>query len=357
MQGFCTIGGNALIIFLDIMSLEMGKDFQVAFVDALTRSSAAVLIASHDALERMLTHDPAVPDNVLIEWLTALYLERKKRLYVMPIFVGQHAEVTGDSDSLGGKFFELFPVETVSVFKSMSKYTARSFAAAAAIASKSSSGSGNKCTMVQMLPDDITADATVRKAVELLKSAGKWEDGDEIDPPSSFFGLASFSVRAIVTKITACNGQFASDRSSVSDLLFKTSDDIKKILAGKELGTSSVEGCSPLLPPPPLHPPLTPSWPNAATAFPNTAAAVNPSSSDAVVSGGLDRAWAVLHTDAFVKPGRMLELHQFLVEEEFDSADDLATLLSDRYTHLLEKMTTFLTKKGEREFTVAMDRT
>ena len=165
LQGFCTIGGNALIIVLDIMSLEMGKDFQVAFVDALTRSSAAVLIASHDALERMLTHDPAVPDNVLIEWLTALYLERKKRLYVMPIFVGQHAEVTGDSDSLGGKFFELFPVETVSVFKSMSKYTARSFAAAAAIASKSSSGSGNKCTMVQMLPDDITADATVRKAV------------------------------------------------------------------------------------------------------------------------------------------------------------------------------------------------
>ena len=234
LQGL-TIGNppQALVIFLDIKSLEMGKDFQEAFVDALTRSSAAVLIASHDAIERMLTHDPAVEDNVMIEWLTSLYLLRKKRLYVMPIFIGQHAEVTGDS--LGGKFDELFPVETLSELKAMPAAT-RSFAAAVATASKS--GTGAKCTIVQMLPDDITADATVRKAVELLKIAGRWEDGDEIDPPSSVFGLKSFSVRTIVTAITKLNGQFASYQSSVADLLFKTSDEIKKILAGLELETT-----------------------------------------------------------------------------------------------------------------------
>ena len=355
LQGL-TIGNppQALVIFLDIKSLEMGKDFQEAFVDALTRSSVAVLIASHDAIERMLTHDPAVEDNVMIEWLTSLYLLRKKRLYVMPIFIGQHAEVTGDS--LGGKFDELFPVETLSELKAMPAAT-RSFAAAVATASKSSSGA--KCTIVQMLPDDITADATVRKAVELLKIAGKWEDGDEIDPPSSAFGLKSFSVRTIVTAITKLNGQLASYQSSVSDLLFKTSDEIKKILAGLELGTTPFVDNNAAVGNNDGKSGGGSSTGGSFSVINSTAAAAAPSSGNpsSPAISGLDRAWAVLHTDAFVKPGLLPELQQFLVEEEFDKADDLSTLLSDRYKHLLEKMTTFLTKKGEREFKVAMDRT
>ena len=123
----------------------------------------------------------------------------------------------------------------MNVFKSDNS---RSFAAAVATALKSVSDV--KCTMVEILPD-IDADATVRTAVELLKKAGKWVDGDAVDSPASF-GLNSFSVRSIVTAITRCNGQFASNHSSVSDLLFKTSNDIKKNLVDKERGTSFADG-------------------------------------------------------------------------------------------------------------------
>ena len=258
-----TLGENSrtLVIFQDIKSIEMGIDFQVKFSDALTRSSVAVLIASHDALERMLKHIPTVEDNVLIEWLCALYLENKIQLKVIPIFIGEHAEVTGDSDDLGINFFEKFPDEALSRFEDGKPLSAEelsvlkggkslsaeelsvlrppSFKEAVTLALKS--GAVAKKTIVQLLPD-IKADETVRQAVELLKKAEKWDDGDEIDPPSSAFGLTSLTVRTIVTAVTKLNGEFASYQSSESDLLFKTSSDVKKILAGLELVKSVAEG-------------------------------------------------------------------------------------------------------------------
>jgi hypothetical protein len=66
-------GNNRLIrVFLDTKVLEDGSDFQAAFAQSLQSSKVLVPILSVDALTRMLTHNPMVVDNVLLEWFLGL---------------------------------------------------------------------------------------------------------------------------------------------------------------------------------------------------------------------------------------------------------------------------------------------
>ena len=137
-----------LVAFLDRRSLELGKDFQESFVEALTRSTVVVPIVSHAALDRMVKHDPNAEDNVLVEWLCALFLLRHRgQLHsLLPVFVGARGGVDSggalDRHGLGKNFFA--PV---------AEY--------------------NNQSILQALPDTVPT-ATLRKAVELLQKTGMW---------------------------------------------------------------------------------------------------------------------------------------------------------------------------------------
>jgi hypothetical protein len=245
---------------------------------------------------------------------------------------------------------------------------------------------GKATTIMERLSDQVIAHATVTKAVELLTAVGCWQTpptptptsnsgvGGVIDtlPPPSWFGLSSFSVKSIVQSITACNGIFAKDHSTMYDLLCACGNTVKAIVTDTENASSSstmvVSTTSSSLPSSsvaygglasPIGKSLGGSGDGGESSVAGGGASSVPSSPllaaplVAVVSG-LDRAWAVLHTETFVKPGLLSELQQFLIEEEFDKADDLATLLSDMYKPLFDKIVSFLTKKGTRAFSVAM---
>ena len=108
-----TTGDNpprAIITFLDVHSLELGLNFQEAFVVALVRSRVMVVLVSLSACERMMPHyaDGTATtiftreDNVLVEWLCAMRLLHLKRIHVMPLFLGNCT----DANSVGGSFFE-----------------------------------------------------------------------------------------------------------------------------------------------------------------------------------------------------------------------------------------------------------
>jgi hypothetical protein len=98
MSGF-SLGQDkrAVQVFLDNETLEIGKDFQEQFGDSLLASSVIVPIVSVSALERMLTHNPAEEDNVLIEWILSNEAHRGKHgrvEYVLPIMVGPEDPIT-----------------------------------------------------------------------------------------------------------------------------------------------------------------------------------------------------------------------------------------------------------------------
>ena len=212
---FYTIGEKdprPLRIFLDNRSLEMGLDFQRSFVGALVQSTVVTMVVSNAALLRMTTHDPSAVDNLLLEWLCAKYcLERKIIRRILPVFFGRQSPL--DSAHLGLEFFEAYV--DVGVFTSPSAHFV------------------GQATIVQRLSDRVTADATVAKAVELLTAVECWHvptpaatvNGGSSSgvnmgsslPHPSVFGLPSFSVRAIVQSIVACNGIFAKQHHTMYD--------------------------------------------------------------------------------------------------------------------------------------------
>ena len=63
---------RAVNIFLDIVRIRKGQEFQKAFGKALINSTVFLPVVCSSALSRMLSHNPAKEDNVLIEWILAL---------------------------------------------------------------------------------------------------------------------------------------------------------------------------------------------------------------------------------------------------------------------------------------------
>ena len=215
-----TTGDNPprpILTFLDIHSLEMGLNFQTAFVDCLVRSRLMVAFVSWAALARMMTLDTTtgkettiftMEDNVLIEWLCALRLLHLKRIHVMPLFLGNCT----DENGVGGSFFERDAVTGT--------------------------------TVLQQLPDK-EAKPSIAKAVELMTKAGVWTSGNVVEP--SAFGLSSLSVRAIVTAMTGQLGIQACESKSPTELLQSCAAQITAILAkggGDTVGVSSTVGVS-----------------------------------------------------------------------------------------------------------------
>ena len=85
-----------VIVFKDDERLKIGEDFQFAFAGALFNTSTVVLIVSAAGLQRLVTHDPNVEDNVLIEWLLSLECSKetnnpkKSRVEkILPIMIGE----------------------------------------------------------------------------------------------------------------------------------------------------------------------------------------------------------------------------------------------------------------------------
>ena len=222
-----------LRIFLDNRSLEMGLDFQRSFVGALVQSTVVTMVVSHAALLRMITHNSSEVDNLLLEWLCAKYcFERGIIQRILPVFFGRQLPL--DATHLGGSFFEAY-------HDGLTPQT------------------GEATTILQRLSDHVVAHATVAKAVELLTAVGCWQlptptstpshpHGDSSGsgsvavgslPPPSVFGLSSFSVRAIVQSIAACNGIFARDHHNMYDLLCACGNTIKAIVTDTQQTASS----------------------------------------------------------------------------------------------------------------------
>ena len=75
-----TVGRDhrAIDVFLDRKRLKDGRNFQADFVKALVAAQVVVVLLSVDALGRMVKHDPAAEDNLLVEWIISLLLYESK---------------------------------------------------------------------------------------------------------------------------------------------------------------------------------------------------------------------------------------------------------------------------------------
>lgn len=151
-------------VFLDHKRLQDGRKLSSDFAAALTHSLIAVPIVSYDALTRMMTHSPAMVDNVLLEWIIILECSACGRLLkVFPALFGQCAVAT-ESYS-----------ENVVAEAGVGSYTIQNFFA-----------SGQK----DLLPK-ITPTACLASADELLRVNG-------ISPSARF---ANYTVHSIVNEL------------------------------------------------------------------------------------------------------------------------------------------------------------
>jgi hypothetical protein len=81
-------------VFLDGRRLQDGEDFRESFVSSLLQSKIVVPIVSMEALKRMVHHNPAQIDNLLLEWILALHFsEISSGLKVIPIVFGSYSLV------------------------------------------------------------------------------------------------------------------------------------------------------------------------------------------------------------------------------------------------------------------------
>jgi hypothetical protein len=94
-------------VFRDKVRLQTGQQFRLEFITALTNSTVFVPVFSSAALDRMLKHNPAIVDNVLIEWLCAVVHYKMKRLKAaVPVMFGRSNCENGKLISTGNIFTE-----------------------------------------------------------------------------------------------------------------------------------------------------------------------------------------------------------------------------------------------------------
>eukprot|EP00050_Salpingoeca_kvevrii_P009140 m.307456 g.307456 ORF g.307456 m.307456 type:complete len:1276 (-) comp20008_c0_seq1:110-3937(-) len=94
-------GGKAIIncqVFLDCMSLEVGRSWRRSFLRALRHSCVIIPLVSHASLDIMRTKlKNRETDNVLAEWSYAAKLGRAHRTLVMPVLIGDFRAETDDA--------------------------------------------------------------------------------------------------------------------------------------------------------------------------------------------------------------------------------------------------------------------
>ena len=84
---------RAIATFLDTKRLKDGSEFQKSFSHALMGARVVCPVLSVDALKRMVAHDPAAVDNVLLEWLLMSEFldsgdERARVCSIFPLVIG-----------------------------------------------------------------------------------------------------------------------------------------------------------------------------------------------------------------------------------------------------------------------------
>ena len=173
---------RAVKVFLDRERLEAGNDFQEQFGDSLLASSVIVPIVSVNALERMLTHNPADEDNVLIEWILSNEAHRGKHgrvEYVFPIMIGPENPITRKvSNFFATGIIEKLPsiIPTASINRAVAILRARNID-----------------------PHDSLFSKTVREIVEeLLKHLGF--DLSDIENPSRYCLESSRRIFAVINQ-------------------------------------------------------------------------------------------------------------------------------------------------------------
>jgi hypothetical protein len=86
-------------VFLDDRRLKDAEDFREGFVSSLLQSKIIVPVVTVEALKRMLHHNPAQVDNLLLEWILAIHVDHIGSGKVFPLVFGSYALETIDSTS------------------------------------------------------------------------------------------------------------------------------------------------------------------------------------------------------------------------------------------------------------------
>ena len=101
-----------LHIFKDKFRLKEGDEFQKVIFDALRNSSIVITVVSHNALLKLVTHNPLEVDNLLLEWLCILIMKDTmgnghiKKLLVPNVCIKTiQPVIIGTNDSLIEDFF------------------------------------------------------------------------------------------------------------------------------------------------------------------------------------------------------------------------------------------------------------
>jgi GTPase SAR1 family protein len=167
---------RAVEVFLDKKCLQRGQLFKADFAAALTHSDVALPILSVDALEKMLRHDPAVVDNVLLEWVMiheSFAAQRVKKVY--PIAFGQRTRIgrTGNdlivesyfSDQTRSQLPKISPVETLAV--------AARLLEANGVTPTSKLSAYTVFSIVQEMADFLLCEAHIHDASEVVETYSK----------------------------------------------------------------------------------------------------------------------------------------------------------------------------------------
>ena len=97
---------RAVQVFDDKVMLKRGQQFQNVMARVLINSTIFVPLLSTAALQRMLAHNPAEEDNVLIEWMLAVECmqnpTQSKVRHIYPLLFGER----NDDGSVGVLFYE-----------------------------------------------------------------------------------------------------------------------------------------------------------------------------------------------------------------------------------------------------------
>ena len=118
---------NSRKIFLDKDILEKSQQFQREYGNALANSTIIVPVLSTAALQKMIKHNPAEEDNVLIEWMLALEClqdpTHSKLRAVYPLFLGEkdYDEFAGFTEGVIQSLLQTEPRASVEVVRTLLK--------------------------------------------------------------------------------------------------------------------------------------------------------------------------------------------------------------------------------------------
>jgi hypothetical protein len=121
------VRGLGMRVFLDDTSFQPGDYFRQAFVESILATEVFVPLVTASSLDRLTRHDPQEPDNLLIEWLTALLLLKFPDLdrngsrfplrFIIPICVEDRSQAS--YFTMVFSLSRVVPVKSISELKDM----------------------------------------------------------------------------------------------------------------------------------------------------------------------------------------------------------------------------------------------